>query len=300
MERARRVRPSPLRRSFRAITLGLGLTLGLTLGLALGAARAEAHDNWIEVEPFFAPTPGKAKVYLLTGEQFSEAEPLTIKRRDRYTKFQVLSAAGRRDATADLREDQQPFTVLSAGAKTAGSFVLALDSAPKDIEIAAEKFQDYLLEERLIDALMWRAGTGKEDDPGRERYSRSIKAIVQIGPKLDVVATQPTGQDIEIVPMVHPYSLTPGATLEVQVLFRGKPLPGRAITAANRLKTNVSKKTVRTDASGKARFAISRAGDWMFRLIHIEPASGDVDFRSYWANLTFSLPDLAAAAGGIR
>ena len=138
---------------------------------------------------------------------------------------------------------------------------------------------------------MWRAGTGKEDDPGRERYSRSIKAIVQVGPKLDPVATQPTGQDIEIVPMVHPYSLTPGATLEVQVLFRGKPLAGRAITAANRLNSNVSKKTVRTDAAGKAKFIIPRAGDWMLRLIHIEPATGGVDFRSYWANLTFSLPD---------
>jgi hypothetical protein len=46
--------------------------------------------------------------------------------------------------------------------------------------------------------------------------------------------------------------------------------------------------------TGRASFVISRAGDWMFRLVHIEPASGDVDFRSYWANLTFSLPDPAA------
>jgi uncharacterized GH25 family protein len=54
------------------------------------------------------------------------------------------------------------------------------------------------------------------------------------------------------------------------------------------------KKTVRTDASGKATFAIARPGDWMFRLVHAEPTTGDVDWRTYWANLTFSLPDPAA------
>jgi uncharacterized GH25 family protein len=278
--------------SRRALMVRRSLAAAFALALTtLGAAPAEAHDNWIEVEPFFSSAAGEAKVYLFTGEQFHEAEPIAVRRRDRYSKFEVLRAGGRRDATADLREDQQPLAALKVSGKKAGTFVLALDAAPKDIEIAAEKFQGYLLEERLIDALMWRAGTGKEDSPGRERYSRSMKAILQVGPKLDVVATQPTGQDIEIVPMVHPYSLSAGSTLEVQVLFHGKPLAGRAITAANRYKSDISKKTARTDVNGKASFVIPRSGDWMFRLVHMEPASGDVDFRSYWANLTFSLPD---------
>lgn len=281
------------RRSRSSLRRALSV-IAAAAGLLAGVGAAEAHDNWLEVEPFFAPTPGKAKVYLATGEQFLEAEHLTVRSRSRYSGFFLLSASGRRDISADLREDQQPLTVLSPGGRTMGTFVLALDAAPKDIEIAAEKFQAYLLEERLVDALLWRAGAGKEDDPGRERYSRCMKAIVQIGPKLDPVATQATGQEIEIVPLAHPYSIAVGGALEVQVLFKGRPLAGRAITAANRFRTSVSKKTVRTDASGRASFVLSRAGDWMFRLVHIEPASGDVDYRSYWANLTFSLPDPAA------
>lgn len=282
--------PRRIRSSFRRALA----VVAAAAGLLSGATIAEAHDNWLEVEPFFAPTPGKAKVYLFTGDHFLDAEPLTMRSRARFSSFFVVSASGKRDVTGDLREDQQPLAVLNAGARTLGTFVLAIDAAPKDIEIAAEKFQAYLLEERLIDALLWRAGAGKEDDPGRERYSRSMKAIVQIGPKLDLVATQPTGQDIDIVPLAHPYSIPVGGTLEVQVLFKGRPLGGRAITAANRFRTHVTHKTVRTDASGKASFVISRAGDWMFRLVHIEPASGDVDFRSYWANMTFSFPDPAS------
>jgi Domain of unknown function (DUF4198) len=264
----------------------------IALAAALGSGPAAAHDNWLEVEPFFSPAPGKAKVYLLSGEQFEAAEPLAPRRKDRYSKFQIISSTGKKDATADLREDTPPLAVISAGAKAQGTFVLALDAAPRTIEIAAPKFQDYLLEERLIDMLLYRAGRGQEDAPGRERYTRFLKAVMQIGPRLDPVVTQPTGQDLEIVPLSHPYALVPGAILSVQVLFKGRPLAGRAVTAANRLRSDVVKKTLRTDANGKVNFPIGRVGDWMLRLIHMEPsAESDVEWRSYWANLTFSLPD---------
>lgn len=259
--------------------------------LALGAVRtAAAGDNWLEVAPFFSPVPGKAKVYLTLGDGWRESEPVVVRSRDLYPRMLLVSATGQRDVTAEIREDQQPLAVLSAGARAMGTFVLALDAAPRDLELPAERFQGFLLKERLIDALMWRAGTGKEDAPGRERYSRHMKAVVQIGPKLDDVVTRPVGQDLEIVPLSHPYGLTQGQSLTVQVLYQGRPLPGRAITAANRFRGDVVKKTVRTDAAGKATFAVGRAGDWMVRLVHAEPATGDVDFRTYWASMTFSLP----------
>ena len=181
--------------------------------------------------------------------------------------------------------------MLSAGERTIGTFVLALDAAPRAIEIPAEKFQEYLLEERLVDMLMWRAGKGQEDAPGRERYSRNLKAILQIGPKLDDLAMKQLGQELEIVPLQHPYSVMPGGALQLMVLFQGKPLPGRAVMAANRYRSHIATKTIRTDSRGTVTFPMQRTGDWMFRLVHMEPATGDVDFRSYWASLTFSLPD---------
>ena len=58
----------------------------------------------------------------------------------------------------------------------------------------------------------------------------------------------------------------------------------------------MSSKTLRTDATGKATFTIGRAGDWMFGLVHMEPSTEpDVEWRSYWATLTFSLPEPAPA-----
>ena len=173
-----------------------------------------------------------------------------------------------------------------------GSHVLSHEAAPRAIELSAPAFQSYLAEERLVDILVTRALTGTEDNVGKERYSRSMKAVLQVGAKLDPLVTQPVGAKIEIVPDKNPYGLLVGQSLTVQLLFDGKPLSGRALTAANRYRSDVVTKTVRTDASGKATFVIDRTGDWLFHSVHMvlskEP---DVNFRSYWASMTFGLPD---------
>lgn len=47
---------------------------------------------------------------------------------------------------------------------------------------------------------------------------------------------------------------------------------------------------VRTDARGRARFRLDRSGTWLVRLVHMEPSSeAGIDWRSYWASLTFEL-----------
>jgi hypothetical protein len=257
--------------------------------IALSAAPLRAHEHWLEVEPFQAPAATRpAKVYLFVGDRFTAPEPVRVRTREAYAKFEIVSAGARQNVLKELREDQAPLAVFGAPPKP-GSHVFSLEALPRNIELPAKKFQSYLLEERLIDALILRAQRGQEDAPGRERYSRSLKAIAQIGPKLEDHVTKPVGSELEIVPLAHPYGLAAGAPLTVQVLFKGKPLAGRAVTGANRLRGDLQSKTLRTDAAGKVTFPIARRGDWMFALVHIEPTTGEVDWRSYWATLTFSL-----------
>ena len=110
-----------------------------------------------------------------------------------------------------------------------GTSVIALDQATVDIELPADRFQSYLLEERLIDILSLRAQRGQEDAPGRERYSRCLKALARVGQadrKAGDAALRPIGQELEIVPLEWPYGLRPGGRLPVQVIFRGRPLAG--------------------------------------------------------------------------
>jgi hypothetical protein len=227
----------------------------------------------------------------------SDAQPLVVKTRDRFARFVIQSNAGRRDVLPDLREDSQPILLLTSGRAT-GSFVIAADAVPYTIELDPKKFGAYLLEERLVHVLAARVAAGAEDLPGRERYTRHLKAIVQIGQKLDNLVTQPIGQELEIVPESHPYGVAPGGQLVVKILFKGKPLARQAVTAVNRYRGEIQSKTLRTDDSGRATFTLPRAGDWMIRLVHMEASEQkDVDWRSYWSNLTFSLPESGIPRG---
>lgn len=252
----------------------------------------EAHDQWLELDPFRATKILQLKVYLQLGEHFTESEPARIRRRERVKRFELHSATERSALSVQLREDQEPLASLDMSKRTPGTYVLALDTSEREIELEATKFQEYLLEERLIDILASRAENTTEDFTGRERYSRCLKSILQLGATPDATATKVIGQELEIVPVANPYSLDAGATLAIQVLFKGNPLPHRAVMAANRYRSKVTTRTMRTDDRGMAHFKIDRKGDWMIRLVHMQPSSEPgVDWRSWWTSLTFSLAD---------
>ena len=193
--------------------------LALSL-LALLPRPAAAHDKWLDVDPFVMSAPAPLKVYLVTGDALQKPELLPVQRKSRMTRFQFLSVSGKRDLLPLLREDQQPIASVEAEVLAQGTSVLLLDTAPIDILLNAEKFQAYLFEEHLMDILVERAERREEDAPGRERYSRSLKAIVQVGTKLDELATRTLGQELEIVPLVNPYGISVGGKLTVQEIGR--------------------------------------------------------------------------------
>lgn len=151
-----------------------GATAGIFLGLC--SVNAAAHDQWLETEPP-AVRPGKGlKLYLQLGEHLSASEPAQIKSRERYVRFEAISAVGRKDLRSSLREDTQPIATLSREAR--GPMVIALDSTARSIELPPDKFASYLLEERLITVLSDRVERNEEETPGREKYSRSLKLLL--------------------------------------------------------------------------------------------------------------------------
>lgn len=271
----------------------LGFVPWLLLNTVLTASSVWGHERWLEPQPYLSAAPGVVKIYLVTGELFRQTELVPERSLDQILRFQAFSAAGRRELRSRLREDQQPLAILTAGDLAAGTSTLVLDKAPIDIELDAEKFQRYLLEERLIDVLLLRAQRGQEDDPGRERYSRHIKALVQVGPRRDEDATvaRPVGQALEIVPQQNPYRLAPGDPWTVQVRFQDKPLPGRALGVAHRAAGKITQQVVRTNGAGEVRLTLTGPGDWLLALVHMEPSrEPGADWRSYFSSLSFQLP----------
>jgi uncharacterized GH25 family protein len=262
------------------------------IALLLTEGLAAAHDHWLEVNPWVADKPSKdpPKVYQVMGKYFGGVEPMPLRRRSEALRFELIGPKKTIDLAKSLREDSNVLASLD-GATDAGTYLVVMDTMANEIELSGDLFNAYLAEERLIDILQLRADRGDEDAAGKERYTRYLKTVFQQGAPTDAVVTKPVGQELEIVPLANPYRVTPGkdATLEFQILFHGKPLAHRAVTAHNRYRGMVSRQTVRTDKDGKVTFKIKNTGAWIVKLVHMEVSTEkDVDWRSWWATFTWA------------
>jgi hypothetical protein len=256
--------------------------------LLLTAGPARAHDYWFMPETFFPAPRADVALRLHVGDHFvSEAERPFAKKPT--LRFQLFHGKETLDLAPLSREDKTPFARVTV--RSAGTHLIALDRASHLITLDADKFNRYLAEEGLDAVLAERRKAGEDKLPGRERYSRYLKSLLQVGAERDDTARKVLGQRLEIVPQANPYRLKPGDLLTVRVLFEGKPLAGARVFALRRQgdKTHTQKAT--TSAEGLATVKLDAAGPWLIRLVHLRRAvkDADADWESFWAALTFAL-----------
>jgi uncharacterized GH25 family protein len=110
-------------------------------------------------------------------------------------------------------------------------------------------------------------------------------------------ALAPSGQGLEVVPLIQPTDIVAGEALPLQVLFDGKPLANTAIVVyreAGRYDGKKIEAELTSDADGKVVVRVIDPGAYMtlVRYRTESPAGSEVRFRSYSHSLTF------AAQGG--
>lgn len=262
----------------RAALAGSLILLLSALGLP-----AQAHDFWLSADREKPDAPPALRLWIGHHLFAEESRGYTAASTYRFRLFRP--AGGVLDLAPLARDGAEPFLTLPAA--LAGPGLFALDRHAVDIALEGPQFDDYLAEEHLQDVLALRGGKAVE---GRERYTRHIKVLVGDGGPAKLHARR-TGQALEIILLDPPRK--PGArrTLRAQVLFAGKPLPGRTLTVMHDAdgrfdNDNARVRTVVTDDKGIARFAYDGSGFWLLRLVHMLPcrqACGDADWRSYWA-----------------
>lgn len=255
-------------------------------------AAAQAHEFWMLPDQFAAPVGRPISLTLHVGENFSGDQ----------VGFSQALVASLRVYNAEGVTDMSPR--ISPGAATGtfnvpvqrpGTHIIAMDSHPSRITLSGDKFHAYLHEEGLDHIAKAREAAGTAATPGRERYRRNVKVIVQVGAgagaQSDATHSRRTGQMLEIVPLSHP-SLQPIAKpMPFQISFDGKPLAGALVKFWNKAADQVLIVRIVTNAEGKVNFTPPWPGTWMASVVHMVPArdSKEDDWDSYWGNLTFSL-----------
>jgi len=262
-------------------------------GLVLSACPLFAHDLWIEPSSF-SPRPGQfVSVRLRVGQELvGDPVPLVPAL---VNQFVVLSTAGRKSVAG--RRGADPAGALRVAMP--GLQVIVYNSHPSRLDLAAEKFNAYLIEEGLDSITALRARRLETGVSSRELYSRCAKSLVLAGPPDQARSEAPgfqldrhdrlSGCPLELLAERNPYALAADQDLPVRLTYQGRPLEGALVVAMNSLNP-AQKQALRSDADGRTRFRLHPGGMWLIKAVHMVPAAADTDadWESFWASLTFA------------
>jgi uncharacterized GH25 family protein len=263
---------------FRKTTLLIVLISG-SFGLCF------SHEFWLQPIKFMLKTGEKLDVSIFVGEGFTGE--LWSGSKDRITKLTHYSRLGQQNALDNVSTTDPQHIKMAFSSP--GNHLLAFNNDNKFIELEADKFNEYLKEEGLDNALSDRSQKGNLTKKGRELYQRCIKTLVQVADLQDDTYKINTGMMLELIPSANPYAVKGNQKVLFSVLFDNKPLPNALVLVWHYTNGKVSVKKLRSDASGQVPVALSRNGRWMISTVRMVPhtRSQEADWQSYWGSYTF-------------
>jgi hypothetical protein len=259
-----------------------------------------AHDLFIKLDSYFVAPHTDVRIPVLNGTIDSSANSIS---RDRVPDISVVTPQGREriDTTAWLAEGDTTF--LSLTTDDAGTYVVGASTYPRELDLTGAEFNEYLEHDGIPDVLEQRRQRGELETDVRERYSKHVKAVFQVGDRLakpkrrwQFWRPEPTyltalGYPAEIIPLINPYRMSVGAELQVQCLVDELPVANQLVRVGGLGSDGAfDERRVRTDEQGVAVLTIDAPGIWFVEFITMVPVQQDsIDYESKWATLTFQI-----------
>jgi hypothetical protein len=257
----------------------------------LVVARAlDAHDLFLRTGSFFVPENATVVVHALNGT-FSESENSIS--RDRLVDVSMVGPSGRARIDTTMWSAAGDTSRLTLSTGISGTYVVGVSLGKREIALSAKEFNQYLTDDGVPDMLTARKRSGELGKDARERYSKHVKAILQVGDKRTNSFGEVLGYPAELVPVGNPYSPRAGGWLRVLALVDGRPAANQLVITGGRPRRGgrFAQRSLRTDPNGIARVRISEPGYWYIKFIHMERVTNDpsIDYESKWATLTFQV-----------
>lgn len=254
----------------------------------LVASALWAHDLFLKLDSYFVEPDAALRVPVLNGT-FTRSEAGVNP--DRLVDLSLVSPAGRTrlPLSAWTTEPTQAWLALRTGA--AGTYLVGASLKPNRIELTGEQFNQYLQEDGILDVLAARRQAGELDRPARERYSKHVKAVFQVGDRRSDDFGAVLGYPAEIVPLENPYRLTSGSELGIRCLVDGRPVSGQIVLWGGEGPAGpIAERSLRTGPDGTARIRLDQPGRWYVKFVHmVRLSEPEFDYESKWATLTFEV-----------
>ena len=249
-----------------------------------------SHELFLKADSYFLQKGEPAEVFLFNGTFDNSENAITT---DRIVGAQIhgMNYDFLPKNSDYVIRDKATYLKFTPGEP--GTYVAGISTLSKMIELDSKAFKEYLEHDGLEDMIAERKEKGIEDLAVREKYSKHVKAILQVdGTRTDHFSKE-FGYPIEFIPINNPYTLKVGDKATFKLLLNGKPLAGQGVHISSRKDgVNPFAKEIpsRTDDEGQVSFEITETGHWYVATIHmVESLEEDVEYESNWATITFEI-----------
>ena len=244
------------------------------------------HEFWIQPDKFIYKHAEPVNIKFLVGENFTGENWTDDKDKINSLRlyFENITDENVDDNFGKNKGDSLQIAMLDEG-----TVMVTLNTTNSFIDLDAAKFNDYLKEDGLTEALEYREKNGDTAKNGRENYQRSVKTIFQVGSKYTNVYKQRTNLPLDIIPADHPYAISKDGNFKVKLLFLGERLTNTKVRVWHKLDDKISQQEYRTDDEGEIKFFVSPEGEWMVSCVKMVRLEDDPrsEWQSYWGSLTW-------------
>jgi uncharacterized GH25 family protein len=246
-----------------------------------------AHDLFLKLDSYFVRPNEKVSIKILNGSFQGSDGAVSFAR---LADVSVISPSQDRENVkeTDFTKDDKT-SYIGMQPMEPGNYVVGLSTMTREIDLAAKDFNEYLVEDGIPDTLDERKAKNEMDRSVRERYSKHVKTVFQVGDRKTGNYKAVFGYPVEIVPQNNPYSLKVGDSFEFLCLKAGKPIAHQFVMTGYDDGTNLRiGENVRSDKKGVAKLKISVAGKWYVKFINMSRLDDPkINYESKWASLSF-------------
>ncbi|HJS55952.1 MAG TPA: DUF4198 domain-containing protein [Chitinophagaceae bacterium] len=244
-----------------------------------------AHEFWLNPHKFIYKSGEPVTIRFLAGENFEGENWSGNNERIRSLKLYF----------SGVNDDLSKFITGAFGDSIEyimvdeGTNLIAYHGNNSFVELDPSKFNAYLEEDGLLNAIEFRKQHNEMGCNGREFYQRCAKALIQVGETKNKTYSIPTTLPVDIIPLSNPYLLKNKEPFRVKILYKKSPLANTLIKVWHRRKDKTEKEELTSDSNGEISFPVTTNGKWMISTVKMERLNDNplADWQSYRGSLTW-------------
>jgi len=257
----------------------------LTLCSSLFVITVFAHEFWLQPHKYMYKKGEKATINFRVGENFEGENWAGNRTKINFLTFYQLNS--KKDIASLLSASNGDSLQLTLANE--GTAMIVYNGLNSFIALDAAKFNEYLEEDGLEEAIEYRKQHNETNDSSHELYQRSVKTILQVGNKFDDTYKKETALPVDIIPQTHPYQLKSGEQMTVKILFNKEPLPYALVNLWHRQNNKTVRTILQSDEKGMLSFPVSATGNWMVSTVKMLRLTNNpkAEWQSYWGSCTW-------------